>query len=65
MNKDTSYVGFYVGILVSLILTTAFWTTSDSYLKGKHAFKLIEECQKELKRTESCVIVAVPKNKGE
>lgn len=59
MCRDDALVfGFAAGVILTVICS--LWSHQDIYDKVGNINELIEECQKELKRTESCVIVAVP-----
>lgn len=60
MNSG-NMTGILIGWFLCGFLSIFYWINTDSYQKGQEVFKLIEECQKELKRTEHCIIVAVPK----
>jgi hypothetical protein len=58
-------VGAWLGIIAGLGLALFMFHGSPVEQRSELSKKLTEECQKELKRTENCVIVAVPENKGE
>ena len=61
MTQDDGVSGFSGGALVTLLVTTVLNLLPGSY--RSMAADAIAECQKSLPRDQTCVVVAVPKEK--
>jgi uncharacterized protein YjeT (DUF2065 family) len=59
--KDSIWDGFAVGVLGTVVLGTLLNLLPGSY--RSMAADAIAECQKSLPRDQTCVVVAVPKEK--
>lgn len=63
MKENNSLRDFMLGAFVMLILITVVHNYSDEYKRDREIRAMKVECEKDLPRSENCVIVAMPKSK--
>ena len=63
MKENSSLRDFMLGAFGMLMLITFVHRTSDEYIQYREVAEMKAECEKNLPRSENCVIVAMPKSK--
>jgi hypothetical protein len=63
MKENTPFRDFMVGAFCMLLVIAFVHRTSDEYKQYVEIKNMTAECEKNLPRSENCVIVALPKSK--
>ena len=62
MNRLVIFaIGCFVGGIISIIMTLSSYVDSPLYKKIMDINDMIAECEKNLPRTQTCILVAKPK----